>query len=279
MSKTSSTAGERSASKGQPASEDIRADQEPIGTQPSDSTEEQVRGVVRVRMEVRLHDEFRGIVDPSIVAPEIYNNFGFSDFLRDRIDGKLTIGVTSAGAAEGKSMVASNLAVAIALASQRDVVCVDVNIARPRLHQVFGLPNEPGLLDALDSSLVHVYKSSVRNLAVLPVGDASRHSLSMIRLTTGAAEAEEPRSALGLDRLLEFRRILFSLKETFDVVIVDLPPATDATIPPVFLNQLDGVIVVVAENKTRKEDIDRVMAHLKEDLVIGFVYNRASRSM
>ncbi len=66
--------------------------------------------------------------------------------------------ITSAGPAEGKTLVASNLAIALANGGDR-VLIVDADLRRPSLHIVFGMENDDGLVAALsgrsDSSRMH----------------------------------------------------------------------------------------------------------------------------
>ena len=56
--------------------------------------------------------------------------------------------VTSAGPGEGKSMFSSNLSVSLAQAGQR-VLHIDADMRRPRVHEIFELPQEPGLSNLL----------------------------------------------------------------------------------------------------------------------------------
>ena len=59
-----------------------------------------------------------------------------------------TLLVTSSEPGEGKTMAAANLAVSLARLNQR-VLLIDADLRRPRLHQVFGVEQQPGLTDVL----------------------------------------------------------------------------------------------------------------------------------
>ena len=63
-------------------------------------------------------------------------------------EGMRSLVVTSAGPGEGKSVVASNLAIALAQAGQR-VLLIDADMRRPRVHEIFGGDQEPGLSNVL----------------------------------------------------------------------------------------------------------------------------------
>src|SRR5262249_25897846 len=59
-------------------------------------------------------------------------------------EGSKSIVITSTGPGEGKSMVAANLAISLAQASQR-VLLIDADMRKPRAHNIFSMPQEPGL--------------------------------------------------------------------------------------------------------------------------------------
>ena len=87
-------------------------------------------------------------------------------------EGVRMIVVTSAGPGEGKSMFSSNLSVSLAQAGQR-VLHIDADMRRPRVHEIFELPQEPGLSNLLvgDCKPSEAVKmTGVQNLCVLPAG-------------------------------------------------------------------------------------------------------------
>ena len=87
-------------------------------------------------------------------------------------EGSRSIVVTSTGPGEGKSMVASNLAIGFAQAGQR-VLLIDADMRRPRVHEMFGCEQEPGLSNLLVGNAKA--SESVRKTGVAgPVGDAGR---------------------------------------------------------------------------------------------------------
>ena len=60
--------------------------------------------------------------------------------------------ITSSRRGEGKSTITSYLAVTIAQFSNRRVLVVDADLRRPRIHSIFGLKNQSGLLECLSGS-------------------------------------------------------------------------------------------------------------------------------
>src|SRR5206468_9114135 len=87
-------------------------------------------------------------------------------------EGPKVLVVTSSGPGEGKTLVATNVAVAIAQATQR-VLLVDADMRRPRVHGVFGHEQEPGLSNVLVGNAKaseSVRNSNVPGLWVMPSG-------------------------------------------------------------------------------------------------------------
>src|SRR5262249_57983334 len=87
-------------------------------------------------------------------------------------EGVGTLGVTGAGPGEGKSLVASNLAIALAQSGQR-VLLVDADMRRPRVHEIFGIDQEPGLSNVLTGNTKlseAIRKSDVHGLWLLGAG-------------------------------------------------------------------------------------------------------------
>jgi len=175
-------------------------------------------------------------------------------------EGARTIVVTSAGPGEGKSLVSSNLSVALAQAGQR-VLHIDADMRRPRVHDIFETSQEPGLSNLLVGDCKPseaVRKTSVSNLWILPAG--------MI--------PPNPAELLGSKRCTEY----FSrLSEHFDWVVIDSPPVMAVADAAVVANSATGVVFVVGSDQTSRhaakaaiEQLQSVGAHL-----VGAVLNRA----
>ena len=114
--------------------------------------------------------------------------------------------VTSAFSGDGKTFIASNLAVSLAQVGER-VLLIDGDLRKPRLHQVFGVPNIRGFTDLVDQSNIHelVRPCLLPNLHLLPSGPPI------------AAPAE----FLSRGRTQEVLRALLT---KYDRVIFDTPP-------------------------------------------------------
>ncbi|MBI4506678.1 MAG: CpsD/CapB family tyrosine-protein kinase [Chloroflexi bacterium] len=171
-----------------------------------------------------------------------------------------TLLVASAGVDEGASAVAANLAVAVAQAGKR-VALVDADLRRPCLHRLFGLPNRGGLTDALLADQVDappLRPAGVEDLALLVAGTLPPN----------------PAELLGSQRV---QRLLAGLAARHDLVVLVAPPVTVVADASVLAPQVDGVLLVLAAGKTRRETAVRAkeqLAHVHAP-VLGVVLHGA----
>jgi capsular exopolysaccharide synthesis family protein len=174
-------------------------------------------------------------------------------------EGGQSLVVTSSGPGEGKSVVASNLAMALAQTGQR-VLLIDADMRRPRVHEIMEKRQEPGLSNVLtgdkkiSDAIVEIDKTG---LSVLPAGHIPPN----------------PAELLGSQR---FEDLLTALKGHFSWVIVDTPPVMAVTDAPIVAHIADGVLFVVGSEMTSVS----VAATAVEQLVnadarmVGAVLNR-----
>ena len=174
-------------------------------------------------------------------------------------EGSRSIVVTSTGPGEGKSMVASNLSISLAQAGQRTLL-IDADLRKPKTHEIFELPQEPGLSNLLVGNAKAsevVRKSGVSNLWVIPCGHVPPN----------------PAELLGSQRFKDF---IGSLKDHFDWVVIDTPPVMAVTDAALVAHDASGVVFVVGSEmtsrhaaKTAIDQLRRAHAHF-----IGAVLNR-----
>lgn len=166
--------------------------------------------------------------------------------------------MASAVASEGKSLTSSNLALTLSESYQRNVLLIDGDLRRPSLHTIFGLEPNPGLAEGLLST----------DDRKLPLHRVS----SRLTVLTAGQPTSDPMGALASDRM---RRLVEEARETFDWVVIDTPPIgllSDASL----LSQIaDGAILVVKAGSTPHDLVQRAIATLGKDRVLGVVLNRA----
>ncbi|MEO8192493.1 MAG: polysaccharide biosynthesis tyrosine autokinase [Gemmatimonadales bacterium] len=169
-----------------------------------------------------------------------------------------TIVVTSAAPSEGKTTTAANLAVSFAQQGMR-VLIVDCDLRRSRLHKMFSVPREPGLtelvLGHVDQDAV-TRETSVTGLYILPSGQLPPN----------------PSELLGGARM---RKVLASLTEAFDLILVDTPPLLAASDAAILATIADGVVLVVRAGVTEAEAGQQAMQQLASvgARVVGAVLN------
>lgn len=174
-------------------------------------------------------------------------------------EGMRSLVITSAGPGEGKSLVASNLAIAMAQASQR-VLLIDADMRRPRVHEIFGGDQEPGLSNVLAGNAKTseaIRKSTIPGLWLMHAGHIPPN----------------PAELLASRRYSDF---MTSLGAHFDWVLLDTPPVMVVADSSIVANQASGVLFVVGADSTSRqaartavEQLDGASAHM-----IGAVLNK-----
>lgn len=234
--------------------------------------------LVRLLKPIVFRSEVGKSIDERTVAPQFYNCFNYSLLSKDQNSFNLTVGITSANPGEGKTLVAANLAVSLAISNQRETLLVDLNIRNPRLHSVFGTKLSPGLVESLNENTIQVVPTRVKHLYVLPAGNpiANAQVADRMSLANNAAQGIPKKMFPGLEQLTAFRDVMYSLRQTFEFVIIDMPAIREPQVPFQFIDLVDGLLVVVDANRTKHGDVERTFDKIKRDKILGFVMNRAS---
>ena len=171
-----------------------------------------------------------------------------------------SIAVTSTTPKEGKTMVASNLAISLAMAGRR-VLLVDADLHRPQLHRMFNLSRSPGLAEVLagaNKPSETLREAPLPGLFVLPAGGA----------------ITSPTDLLDSERL---HHLIDGLSRVFDVVVLDCPPVMAVADASIIGHAAASVLFVVGSGDTSREAarvaLDRLAAVQVE--VVGVVLNKA----
>ncbi len=175
-----------------------------------------------------------------------------------------TLIVTSSSPLEGKSVTASNLAVALAQSGQR-VILVDADMRRPTQQDIFELGNDLGLSNFLECGEMSLSEI----LQTVPGSD--------LNIVTSGPSPDNPSELLGSKRMGD---LVESLQQDADVTVFDSPPVMAVADAAILASRLDGVLLVVNAGTTRrgaarqsKESLEAVGAHL-----LGVALNRLSSS-
>jgi capsular exopolysaccharide synthesis family protein len=169
--------------------------------------------------------------------------------------------VTSTAPGEGKTVSASNLAVGIAQAGKR-VLLVDCDMRRSRIHEIFGLPQEPGLSNLLvgNARATEVFQpSGVEGLWVLTAGRIPPN----------------PSELLSAQR---FKDLLPVLDGYFDWIVLDSSPTLAVTDASIVAHLVDGILFVIGSEMTSRRAVRAALERLEQadGRLIGVVLNRAN---
>jgi capsular exopolysaccharide synthesis family protein len=145
-----------------------------------------------------------------------------------------TILVTSSQPSEGKTTTAINTAITLAQADV-DVVLIDCDLRRPRLHSYFQMDNNQGLTNYL-SGEKHT-ENLLKTYADLP----------RLKVITSGPIPPNPTELLGSN---EMRNLLQFLRGRFKHVIIDSPPAISFTDAAILSTIVDGVVLVAMAGKS-----------------------------
>ena len=177
------------------------------------------------------------LTDPRSPVAEAYRSLR-TNLAFARPDERLTTLLVTSPAPDGpKSETLANLAVVTAQ-SGRKVTVVDCDLRRPVQHELFGLPNEGGVTTALVSD------------AALGEPPVQATAVDGLQVLTSGPTPPNPAELLGARRMVA---LIEHLAADSDLVLFDAPPAVVVTDAAVLAPQLDGVLLVLASGRTRRD--------------------------
>jgi capsular exopolysaccharide synthesis family protein len=182
-----------------------------------------------------------------------------------------TILVTSAESQEGKTTIAANLAVCLALAG-KEVVLICADMRYPRIHALFDMPNE-GLAQVLAGELSvadSVRASEIPHLRVLTSGAVSRRE-ARVAGEQGAMTLLNPAELLQSGSMLE---VLAHCRDA-EFVLIDSPPVLGVADSLPLASMVDGIIIVADARKGTAASVGAAVYQLDQagGHLIGGVLN------
>lgn len=173
-----------------------------------------------------------------------------------------TLMITSTQTGEGKTTTISNLAVTYAQEGKK-VLLIDADMRKPSLHRVFSLPNYQGLSTLLTGHTSiedSIQETIVNHLSLLPSGPIP-------------ANPAELMDTVVMQELLE------QLKPQYDVILLDTPSVLSVSDSVIVSALCDGVVMIVASGKVRKEHLKKAKEQLDHvnARMIGIVVNKDTR--
>jgi len=213
-----------------------------VGSFPTDSTDSKKKEMItHIEPKSTIAEAFR----------TIRTNLLFSS---PDIEKKVLL-ITSVLPLEGKTLLASNLAITFAKMG-KNVLLIDADLRGPRIHTVFDLEKSKGL-----SALLTGGESAIKNTDI--------PSLTVI---TSGALPPNPAELLNSKKMKE---LIERVRAQYDLIVIDSPPILSVTDPVILATFADGVVVTIRASSTPRPAIKKGIQQLSEvgGKVLGCVLN------
>ena len=186
--------------------------------------------------------------DPTSLAAESYKMFRSNLHYMNVDADKQVIMFTSSLAGEGKTTSIANVAVSFAQDGKKTLL-IECDLRRARVHMAFGIPQLPGVTNVLTSDCP--LDKAIVNLDEEPLLD----------ILPGGPLPPAPAELLGSNAL---ESLVKEARGKYDKILIDAPPILSVTDGVVLNRLVDGVVLVVAANETRKDVISRAIELLNK---------------
>ncbi len=167
---------------------------------------------------------------------------------------------TSGNAREGVTTLLTGYAHLVAMSTQKRVLVLEMNARRPAMLWRMGLTHNRGAMDVMAGKCrvdeaIHTLPNAPFD--VMPVGDGDAAQLQLLI-----------ENGLG--------RLIAGVRDAYDTVLIDCPPAADCPETPPIASVADGTVVVVHAGRTKREIVQRSVDAIEQTdgRVLGVVLNR-----
>lgn len=210
----------------------------------------------------QVDDHLVSVLEPTSLAAEQYRavRLAIETFRHER--GTRTVAITSPGRGDGRTITAINLAGALAQAPDARVVLVEADLRHPAVARALGMPPGRGL------------SSYLLDASMAPEVVVSRPAHVAFAVVTAGAASSMPYELLKSPRLAA---LLAALRERFDYVVLDTPPALPYPDVGILRDLVDGVVVVVRANRTPREMLRDCTNVIGRQRGLGLIFNDDER--
>lgn len=211
----------------------------------------------------RVDDHLVSLLDPASLAAEQYRSvrLAVENFRRER--GMQLVAISSPGRGDGRTMTAINVAGALAQASDVRVVLVEADLRHPSMAQALGLYEGHGLS-------TYLLDPALRGEQVI----ARPSGLGFAVIVAGSASSM-PYELLASPRL---GALFAELREAFDFVVIDTPPALPFPDVGILRDLVDGFVMVIRANRTPREQVRESLEAIGTQRVLGMIFNDDERT-
>lgn len=205
----------------------------------------------------RFADEYRHIKRPLIAAAHAA--------AADADPSPRIIMMASALPGDGKTFTSINLALSVSRERDTTVVLVDADVAKPHISRIFGVDQEPGLLDALADPTLDieslVLPTDVKGLSILPAGKPRDNATELV--------------ASALMKSVSRRLIA---RHPQRIVLMDSSPLLVSSESRALAMVAGQVALVVRSGRTPRQAVLDAIGHLGEGRSVGLVLNQGRAS-
>lgn len=173
---------------------------------------------------------------------------------------KRIIMITSSLPSEGKSLIAANLAIAIAKGEDQHVLLMECDLRRPALQSLFHYPPSPGV-----SEIVQGKKGIAECLIKTPIE----------KLTLLPSAKEPPANPSELLESKTLGAIIDEIANRYPdrFLIIDTPPIQATVDPKIIADHVEGILFVARYRYTRASDFQMAIAALPREKILGTILN------
>ena len=168
--------------------------------------------------------------------------------------------VTSALPSEGKTVIASNLAISIAKGEDQHVLLVECDLRKPSMYTLFKYPPSKGVAESLQGTAnvaECLIKTPIDKLTILPAAKESPANPSELLESKKMSQLIQELAQRYTDRFL----------------IIDTSPIQATVDPKIIADQVEGIIVVARYRYTRESDFRMALESLPRNKILGTVLN------
>ncbi len=210
-----------------------------------------------------IDDHLVSLLEPTSFAAEQYRAVRLAIETSHRERGTRVVAVASPGRGDGKTITALNLAGALAQASDARVVLVEADLRHPAVSRYLGLPATRGLSSYLPDATMTLDSVLQRPASIA------------FAVITAGPQSSMPYELLKSPRLAA---LIADLRQRFDYVLVDTPPALPIPDVGILRDLVDGFVLVVRANRTPRETLSDTLGVLGRQRTLGLVFNDDERT-
>jgi len=221
--------------------------------------------------QTKIENVSRESLEENRIIASFYNNPQSAVFrmLRTQVLQKMrskksrSLAITSPTTGEGKSLIAANLAIAIAMELNQTVLLVDMDLRNPSISKYFDLRVESGLKNYLEGEITLaevLINPGFKRLVILP----------------GVGRAEDSAELLSSPKMAN---LVSDIKSHYDsrIIIFDVPPILQTDDVLLAADYFDSTLLVIEDGKNTEADIKKSLQLLEGHHLLGTVLNKSEK--